>query len=43
MGCPRGKHADLIAVGGDPTRDVRALYDRRLVVKGGSVVRSATS
>jgi imidazolonepropionase-like amidohydrolase len=36
-----GKHADLIAVGGDPTRDVRALYDLRLVVKGGAVVHRA--
>jgi imidazolonepropionase-like amidohydrolase len=34
-----GKYADLIAVGGDPTRDIRTLYDLRLVVKGGEVVR----
>jgi imidazolonepropionase-like amidohydrolase len=34
-----GKYADLIAVGGDPTHDIRALYDLRLVVKGGEVVR----
>jgi imidazolonepropionase-like amidohydrolase len=33
-----GKYADLIAVGGDPARDIRALYDLRLVVKGGHVV-----
>ncbi len=33
-----GKYADLIAVGGDPTRHIRALYDLRLVVKGGAVV-----
>jgi imidazolonepropionase-like amidohydrolase len=34
-----GKCADLIAVGGDPTHDPLALYDLRLVVKGGQVVR----
>lgn len=34
-----GKHADLIAVGGDPTQDIRSLYDLRLVVLGGTVVR----
>lgn len=33
-----GKYADLIAVGGDPTLDPAALYDLRLVVKGGEVV-----
>ena len=30
-----GKFADLIAVGGDPAANIRALYDLRLVVKGG--------
>ena len=33
-----GKYADLIAVGGDPTREIDALYDLRLIVKGGTVV-----
>ncbi len=37
-----GKHADLIAVNGDPTQDIRSLYDLRLVVSGGVVAhRSA--
>jgi len=34
----RGKCADLIAVGGDPTADLSVLYDLRLVVKGGQEV-----
>jgi imidazolonepropionase-like amidohydrolase len=34
----RGKYADLIVVGGDPTQDPAALYDLRLVVKGGRPV-----
>jgi imidazolonepropionase-like amidohydrolase len=38
-----GKYADLIAVGGDPTHDIGALYDLRLVVKGGEVVYPPTS
>jgi imidazolonepropionase-like amidohydrolase len=34
-----GKHADLIAMDGDPTRDVSALRALRWVMKGGVVVR----
>jgi imidazolonepropionase-like amidohydrolase len=34
----RGKYADLIAVGGDPTQDPAALYALRLVGKGGRPV-----
>jgi imidazolonepropionase-like amidohydrolase len=33
-----GKYADMIAVGGDPTLDPSALYDLRLVIKGGQEV-----
>jgi imidazolonepropionase-like amidohydrolase len=32
-----GKYADLIAIDGDPTQDIRSLYDLRLVVLGGVV------
>ena len=35
-----GRFADLIAVHGDPLRDVRELSRVRFVMKGGEVVKS---
>jgi imidazolonepropionase-like amidohydrolase len=37
----RGKLADLIAVDGDPLTDISALHAIRLIMKGGTIIRSA--
>ena len=36
-----GRYADIIAVAGDPTRDVALLRNVKIVVKGGVVVKDA--
>jgi imidazolonepropionase-like amidohydrolase len=38
-----GRYGDLVAVAGDPTRDVRLLENVAVVIKGGDVVRQVAS
>lgn len=38
-----GKHADIIAIGGDPTADIKAFRDLRWVMRGGVVYRDDTN
>ena len=38
-----GKFADIIAVYGDPTRDIRELERVRFVMKGGQVVKNGVA
>ena len=36
-----GKHADIIAVTGDPLKDIGELHDIDFVMKGGTVYKQA--